>query len=107
MSIYSTQFFAGAMPPNGTILYTVPPNMVVVVRDIEFYNGSGAAGDCSVGLRSSGGALLAVIFLAHSMAADTWSQWSGRTVLNGGELITSGAGATGFLGVVSGYLLTP
>lgn len=104
MSVYSTQFFLGAMPANGTVIYTVPTGYTVVVRDIELYNGSAGPGGCSVQIRVSG-ALEAVIFLAPDMGANTWAQWQGRAVLNVGQELASGAGASGFLGVVSGYLL--
>lgn len=107
MSIYSTQFFCGTIPSGSTIVYTVPTNDVVVVRDMTLYNASSSVGPMNVGIYSPGGSLLVVLFEEPSLAAFTSSQWTGRSVVNGGQTLRVGAGGgvTG-LGIISGYLLT-
>lgn len=105
-SVYSRQFFIGILPPNGTVIFTVPASQTLVLRDIELYNGSGAVGGCSIQCRVSG-ALQSVLFQAFELGADNWAQWQGRAVLEQGQELASGAGAPNFYAHVSGYLFGP
>jgi hypothetical protein len=105
VAIYSTRFFHGPAT-NGQTLYTVPVGMVVVVRDLEVYNFSGAViNQVQVQLGISG-TTSGVLAFVNNVPASECAQWSGRSVVNAGEeLVAFSTTAGNFSMLVSGYLL--
>lgn len=105
MSVYSTRFFAGHLPTAFTELYVVPATMTVVLRDMEFYNGTGAPTLFNVQGGVSGSQT--ILYANATLEAGTWSQWQGRAVVNAGEGIWGFCGVSGVSAYISGYLLSP
>ena len=104
MTTYSTQFFRGPVPAGvlGT-LYTVPANDVVVLRDIElFIGGTADLFNLQIGVPGN----TEIVWYLNSPPASSWHQWTGRTVVKGGESIFAFATNANDQIVVSGYLLT-
>lgn len=100
--VYSTQF-AAVRGLNGTLVVTFPATYVVVLRDLDVYNGAG--GVASAFLRGSAGQ---AIWAHHWQVGDSASleEWRGRQVLQPGEtaeIVTDVAMDVS----LSGYLLTP
>ena len=102
---YSTLFGTGTPPTSPTTFFTVPADYIVVVRDIEFLNFSGA--DCIASV--SGvvpGPLGAIIWYDDAIPSAVSVQWQGRVVLpTGTELQWSSTTASAVM-TVSGYLLS-
>lgn len=105
MSVYSTQLFAGQIPSGVTTLWTVAPNTVVVVRDIEAYGNVSASTSLLIGANVSG-SLDAPIRYFNPFAPGDWYQWTGRAVLEAGNLLQADAGAGSPWLLVSGYVLS-
>lgn len=104
MSVYSHQFVCEVLSSSNLTLYTVPAGYVVVIRDIEVGDRSGAVNNQSTVFATSGGTIEAVVFSATIPLAYGWTQWTGRAVLNAGQSIGAGVSlAQGLL--ISGYLL--
>jgi hypothetical protein len=103
VDVYSTQFYVGAAPTAATSLYTVPADSTAVVRDIEFWNGSGAVVPIQIGIYSARGAQ-AIVFGNESVPNNSWVQWQGRAVYNAGDIIRSLANSQNQLLFISGYL---
>lgn len=104
MSVYSTSFFAGNLTPSGEILYAVPANNVIVVRDITLYNSTGAAITSSIS-RYVSGSFQGVVFTVPSLASSAYVQWTGRQVLNATDELVNGTPTAGVFALISGYLL--
>lgn len=105
MSVYSVRLFAGQITTSLSSLYTVPANAVVVVRDVELYNNSGASDHADVAINVSGGTLTQVIGTA-SIANGVSFQWKGRIVLAPADIIQAFTGAGNWLCYISGYNFT-
>jgi hypothetical protein len=105
VSIYSTLLYSGDAPSGLTNAYTVPANQVVVVRDLELYNSTGASIALSVS-RSVSGVTQSYVYVTAGLAAHTWQQWTGRAVLDAGDVLQVSTGAAGVYFHVSGYLLS-
>lgn len=100
-SVYSTRF-AAVQGLNGTLDLVFPAGFIVVLRDLDVYNGSG--GVASVFLRGNAGQ---AIYVHRWEVGDGASheQWRGRQVLTPPE----GASITCSLAMdvtLSGYLLS-
>lgn len=105
MSVYSTQFFCGALTAGSQILYTVPTLQTVVMRDLEAYNGSGATSTLTISVYRSG-SFKALIANVPNLAGGLGFQWTGRAVLNPGDELEANPPGTGWTLLASGYLLT-
>lgn len=101
--IYSTLFFAAALTPGTTNVYTVPPGHVAVLRDVGAVNISVIAGLVILGDPDNGVSFATLVIAGH--AGDS-SQYNGHQVFPAGstisvELVSCQADVRG-----SGYLLT-
>ena len=105
MSIYSTQLYAGALGTVGNLIYTAPVGTTVVVRDVEFYNGTGGVSTLNINLDVSG-TFAGVAAWSNNVPAGGFAQWSGRVVMNAGNTLLSGVTNAGCNVVVSGYVLS-
>lgn len=99
-TIYSTRFCDVTISAGTTPLYTVPTGFVAVIREVLLLIAdSGARAQL---IRSGGGAN---IILHTAAAANEYTQWDMRAVLNAGDVL-DGAIVTGTAGFfISGYLL--
>lgn len=105
MSVYSHLFFAGFLPTAFTEAYTVPAGMTVVIRDMEFYNGSSGTPTFNVQLGVSGST--GVFFQENDLAPSKHSQWQGRVVIPSAQGLWIFSSAANVQATISGYLLTP
>ena len=105
MSVYSTLFYSASAPNGSTAAYTVPAATTVVVRDIEAFNSTGAAIALSI-TRNVSGSTSSFIWVVEALAAQTWSQWKGRAVLNPADVLEVNTNAVGLYVHISGYLLS-
>lgn len=102
--IYSQLLFIGMLPSTNTVLYTVPAENVVVVRDIELVNGGSSSSSGSLNLNVSGAT--ATLWLPPNLAEYAWAQWHGRVVVPAGGEILGNSNSGDVQAIVSGYLLT-
>jgi len=115
--VYSRQFaFVEGLPTTGDAftVYISPPGQVSIIREIDAFleapEDPTAAFEIRIEQPSSGSnvSLLAV----PSATGNPFYQWTGRLVMNSGDLLfmpTIGAGVSGSTAtvVVSGYSLSP
>jgi len=105
VSVYSTLFYSGPLTVAGAVIYTAASGVVIVVRDIEYYNFSGAAQTAQVARYVSGSTAGAVNYSVLPAVQQT-TQWKGRAVINQLESIWV-QGSSASIGImVSGYLLS-
>lgn len=101
-SVYSTQFFGGALAGDETHnLYEVPTGYVAVVRDVSLFSQSSGSNGCYAG--SDAGY---AYFSALDQPQYASPHWEGRVVMNAGEVMTLGIFSGDWTCVISGYLLT-
>lgn len=105
MSVYSTQLHAGSVGAGTTTLYTVPPTMTVVVRDLEVYAATSSPIQFAVAVGKPG--LVSYLWFVNPLGAGEWAQWSGRAVMDPGDVLLAVAAAAGVAVHASGYLLSP
>lgn len=105
MAIYSTQFICEVLGASNLTLYTVPSGFVVVVRSIELGDRSGSSTNSCTVFATAGGTIQAVITNSGNFPAFGSLHWDGRAVLNSGQSIGAGVGASTSV-FVSGYLLS-
>lgn len=106
MSIYSTLFWAGEAPTSTTVLYTVPDQMTVVVRDIELSNLTGDVLSLNIACTTPEFSD-SILYRVFELPNFEPGQWSGRAVLPAGSTIYTAAPAVGAFLHISGYLLSP
>jgi len=102
MSVYTVTFFSGAAHPgDNDPLYTVPPGMVAIVRDIDVVGAwDGVTADIFV-YRDLG----ATIFRYFATATSPWGAWRGRSALVAGDGIGCVvAGSLAFDLTIAGYI---
>jgi hypothetical protein len=105
VSIYSTRLALASLSTGLTLLYTVPSNVTVVVRDVETCNLSGSEDHLILVLRSSGGGQNILVSLGP-IANGYTAQWQGRVVMNAGDELLAEAGIANWNVTVSGYVFT-
>jgi hypothetical protein len=104
VSIYSVRLFAGQLGTVDATLYTVPTNNTVVVRDVEMYNFSNASVSFAFSASVSG---TTQHWLQHvTGTAVQTDQWTGRVVLESGDLLIGHCTSTSNYCYISGYLLS-
>jgi hypothetical protein len=104
MTVYSTQFFSGALVQGQHVLYTVPANETVVLRDIELYGNIATTAQVSLSVLLSG-VLSSIVYYVKELEPGLWTQWTGRAVLEQGQELASNSEIAGPMCLVSGYLL--
>lgn len=102
---YSTRFAAVTLSAAAPALYTVPEGYTAVIRDMELTNQTGAPVSFAVDVTVPG-PLTATMYYNGAFPAASWVQWTGRVVLNAGDILGASAGAYPVGLVVSGYLLS-
>jgi hypothetical protein len=100
--VYSTAFLE-AQGETGSLVYTVPPAMIIVVRQISVFWGNQAV---APGGRVLGGAGQAFWSWAGAVFAPNNAQWVGRHVITAGHTLTVTVDNGNSDISVSGYLLT-
>jgi hypothetical protein len=101
---YSTRFWIGQLPTAWGSLYTVPAGYVVVLRDMEFTNYTASALTVSLAVETSGTG--GVYLYTASVPANAHVQWTGRTVMDPGDVLQGLSSSGGLAALISGYLLT-
>jgi hypothetical protein len=103
VSVYSHRFFCAEVTVGVTTIYTVPAGSTAILRDLELFNASSATQTFTVYLVQPGlGGVPAIVI--NSIGAALGEQWQGRVVLNAGDSLQTGTGASSQYMVLSGYL---
>lgn len=103
MSVYSHRFFCAEVTVGVTTIYTVPVGSTAILRDLELFNASSATQTFTLYLVQPGlGGIPAIVI--NSIGAALGEQWQGRVVMNGGDSLQTGTGASSQYMVLSGYL---
>lgn len=76
-AIYSTYFGGGGASPGTTVFYTVPNNMIAVVRSISLLVNV-AGSNSYIGTSADAG----IIFAFAPTVASGFASWNGRQVVN-------------------------
>lgn len=103
MSTYSTKLFAGVLPTSFTEARVAQANEVLVIRDMEFYNGG--AGTPTFNVQAGVPGSTTVVFQISNLATSTHLQWQGRAVIEPGEGLWVFSSASGVQAYISGYSL--
>lgn len=101
--VYSTQLLA-VQGLDGSQVYTVPIDKVLVIRDLDVYWGGSISNAGNVALIGSAGQTIWSTGSAGDGSSKSWS-WRGRQVLESGEAFSVHTD-TAMDVTVSGYLLT-
>lgn len=100
-TIYSTKFAAGSQTAGtSSAVFTVPVGKIAVVRSISLAPQAGPTTQCAVNDFGNG-----EIFTVHGGNQYDTLTWTGRAVMNAGDVIQIDAIAGTWSYHVSGYLL--
>lgn len=101
--IYSIRMGMGSVAAGSTVtIYTCPLGRVGIVRDINVFPLAAPATSFTIAVNG-----VAVVFSGPGAAQFTSQQWTGRTVLVAGDILSITAGGGAFLFLASGYELSP
>jgi hypothetical protein len=104
VSVYSINLFTGLPPGGDGVVYTVPVNQVVVVREIDLLNYSGEVASTQVQVTVPGSGSATLVF-ENELANLTTYQWQGRAVIPSGSTIVFSATYQEVQALICGYLL--
>jgi hypothetical protein len=104
LPVYSTNFFTGNLGTSYPLLYAVTAEQVIVLRDVELFNGGTSSSSFSIFVVTPGAQV--TILYSNDFAVDTSLQWQGRVVIEGGGALHGGSGNGLVQACISGYLLS-
>jgi hypothetical protein len=105
LSVYSSRLFAGEGGGSLTDLFTAPASTVTVLRDIQALNLGSGTDSLDLIAVVSGPTSLAFLRFSNIGASES-IQWSGRLVLDPGDVLQAFSGVHDWTLLLSGYLLT-
>lgn len=102
--VYSTRFLRISGEGYQSATYTVPAGSVAIVTDVTAFLDGAAGANCECYIEAPSSWLLYAVTAAAGTAAP---HWSGRVVLNAGEVLAADVDASAVASLLaSGYILS-
>lgn len=104
MAVYSALLWQGQFTGSQVQIYTGPSGFVTVIRDVEYWNGTGGSVTFYL-IASASGFNPAIVCAVNTVAATAGGHWEGRVVIPSGGGITVPALSAGSFVHIAGYQL--